>query len=732
MNSSELKDIGIKSCTDMYEQVSFLQENIDPKDSNVSTVINDIKYKRPCGDYWEIGLFMRLQDADRVRIRIIGKTGKVLKEFDFRDVRFDEYDEIAKTIRAYVSDDLNELFLNCDTNQVKIVSDMKWLIELTRNMFEDYGQRIGYPKRAPHFTDKDYTFPRYSDNRQPTQQQRDSVHTILNSEMAYIWGAPGTGKTQMVLSTAILAHIKKGGRVAIIAPTNNSLEQVLMGVMKVISSDDPEGKYIVPERDIIRLGIPTHKFIQDYKCICEDKAIAKKIREIDEQLKNLDQVQLASTAEFSTYSIDTIKDLIRKRDEAKNQYMIDQINTELDSSIDSIKNMFEPYDSLRGIIDDVTHLNISNRIGYIETQIDLIDKSRLRNETYAAMDGEQIREKRRALLEERGDCERNETKNKIKTVKIMAMTPYILMARRRMLFDEGGITQVDQIFIDEVGYSNLMQTLPVFMCGPPVAMLGDHMQLPPVCEIDSEVLSNYCTEPIEDDYMKYGFMWDQSILNVERYLSGTIDECIAAYVGDCDPMFGVTKRCDLTESHRFSDNLAKILDKCVYMNGIKGIGEDPVKIECIDVVNDVPRDSRKNPKEVDAVADYIERKKNELDDFVILTPYSEQKVALINRLPKLKDCIMTIHSSQGREWNTVIISISDDGQVGGKDVQLRFTSSTDKLCQGLKLMNTAVSRAKKKIVLVCNYEFWKERSDKEKELLAKLVEAAEIESKWSC
>ena len=49
------------------------------------------------------------------------------------------------------------------------------------------------------------------------------------------------------------------------------------------------------------------------------------------------------------------------------------------------------------------------------------------------------------------------------------------------------------------------------------------------------------------------------------------------------------------------------------------------------------------------------------EDFAILTPYSRQIRVLKEKMPQYKDTrILTVHKSQGREWDTVILSVYDN------------------------------------------------------------------------
>ncbi|MBR4217291.1 MAG: hypothetical protein IKR87_06125, partial [Candidatus Methanomethylophilaceae archaeon] len=53
-------------------------------------------------------------------------------------------------------------------------------------------------------------------------------------------------------------------------------------------------------------------------------------------------------------------------------------------------------------------------------------------------------------------------------------------------------------------------------------------------------------------------------------------------------------------------------------------------------------------------------------------------------------------------------------------VPFRFTSSSTEM--GLKIVNTAVSRARRRLVLVCDKEFW---TSKGNELIGRIAEESE-------
>ena len=88
------------------------------------------------------------------------------------------------------------------------------------------------------------------------------------------------------------------------------------------------------------------------------------------------------------------------------------------------------------------------------------------------------------------------------------------------------------------------------------------------------------------------------------------------------------------------------------------------------------------------------------EDYIILAPYNIQIKRLKSILPSEKQNILTVHRSQGMEWDTVILSVSDTESA-------YFVNS--KLQIGSQVLTTALSRAKSRLVIVCDVDFWKKQ-----------------------
>ena len=88
---------------------------------------------------------------------------------------------------------------------------------------------------------------------------------------------------------------------------------------------------------------------------------------------------------------------------------------------------------------------------------------------------------------------------------------------------------------------------------------------------------------------------------------------------------------------------------------------------------------------------------------MVLAPYNKQMYLLWNTMPDLREEIMNIHRSQGMEWDTVILTVCDNyDEIPSRSRNLLQFTSTVGSAMGPKVINTAVSRARRRLVLVCD------------------------------
>lgn len=256
------------------------------------------------------------------------------------------------------------------------------------------------------------------------------------------------------------------------------------------------------------------------------------------------------------------------------------------------------------------------------------------------------------------------------------------------------LSDICHLFVDEAAYCPLIKAGVLFSFGIPVALCGDHMQLPPICEIDRNGILN---KKEHHDI----FLWDMSALYFTEIFRSDIcfDDLHSMYVEELSPSFENINVSFLKKTFRFGTQLAAVLDKYIYKNGFHGNDGVVTKIEIIDAPrNTNEKDLRESHSELQAIKQYLET--HNPQDYVILAPYKKQCSLIEKELDLPQGTVNTIHAAQGREWDTVIISVTDSHRKF-------FMSSNIKKSNGLKIVNTAVSRAKKKLVLVLDYEMWK-------------------------
>lgn len=113
---------------------------------------------------------------------------------------------------------------------ILVGSDLKFLVQRLEGWYWANGSQLMIPTACPDLgapTD-------YLPECKPSEEQKRAIEAIFSNPFTYVWGAPGSGKTQFVLAYAIMHYIRNNKRVVICAPTNNAVEQILRGVLAMI------------------------------------------------------------------------------------------------------------------------------------------------------------------------------------------------------------------------------------------------------------------------------------------------------------------------------------------------------------------------------------------------------------------------------------------------------------------------------------------------------------------
>ena len=497
-----------------------------------------------------------------------------------------------------------------------------------------------------------------------SESQADAGVFCLSSGFSYIWGAPGTGKTKYVLTNAVYSLFAAGKKVVITAPTNNAVEQALGAVIEYF---DQKG---IDRENILRLGAPSKAFADKYPEVLEIRGVSQLVSAITKQKELLEDV-----VKFKTER-ETMSEVV-----AALEIKIGRNDALSGAAKDMLKNMESEFD----------------------------EKEKL----YAAYDGAGIDALKKQIEELNGqltESESQSTDGRINTLSIIGCTidGYIGAFSTSADGNVVGNAFADHIFLDEAGYCSLAKAATLFSSGMPVTFLGDHFQLPPVCEIDDDLIAG-------DEY-KEVFVWAQSALYLADLITDGAETEYVRYIKKMPPTFKNMPKANLTETYRFGANLLDILCKGVYRTELKScVDKSGIVIEVINAPKRTLTDKKRaNPDEAEAIKEYLRKNFLHLDSVAVLAPYKNQ-VSLLRKscYRYVGDNILTVHGSQGREWDTVILSVCDT-------TDKYFTDSNNPRSNGRLILNTAVSRVKRKLILVCDEYYWSRQSG---QLLCEIIKS---------
>ena len=763
-------------------------------------------------EYWlKLEQKPKLTDALLIGIKTIKKT----IEYSSEEIYPAVFDQKQCRLKVVLSNDCLHVFDHRDPADIVVYSDLRFLIRRVEAWYQKHGDLIKLPDGKRIVKEADYS--RLS--KKPSPDQTEAIEGVLSNPFSYVWGAPGTGKTQFVLARAVLAYIQSGKKVLVTAPTNNAVEQTLYGMIPVL-----EEAGIDYNRQIVRLGMASTDFRDKYPQICEDSSNSKIIMETKDKIASLElQLNEINDEEsiFNEYQkfhqnmvryqetgqkialltkklkesktqIDSIQnslqqvlktheaketelkecensrkfyhaqaqnalsnlssplhkfflrykresekanadsllekerhyekqcDLLRveiekahhESEQLRNQLISEK--TVFEKSVSELANVFKPTSNLFSIAKSIQETSLDNHLKQIENTFKSIgEKLIFEEEKYAFIKHkspddfekkkDQLSDQIKLLEDKISKLELSDSAKNINDCSVVACTIDTCLNRlEKMKF-------FDHVFLDEAGYSPLIKAVSLTTFGNRMTFLGDHMQLPPVCEVSDREL--------QTDELRLVALWAQSALYTETVFKDTPERICLAYLSKIMPIpSSQMRKYALNNSFRFGTSLAAVLADEVYNPFFKGNDGCDTTIYYVDAPK-LMATKCENQSECDAIEKILQRKKEWRDSTVIIAPYRKQvdllkQMARKNHFPL--DNVLTIHRSQGREWDHVILSVTDTQD-------MFFTDSLNLRSDGKKIINTAVSRAKKSLVIVCDCAYW---TNQKKQLIAKLLSVA--------
>ena len=580
----------------------------------------------------KIALAERLCQIECIFFRVL-TTGS-----DFGDtVKVQSYDWHKNILYIVPDDKIIWEFRNLNAYDLAVVSDFKFLVKRTRQWYIEFGSNIQMPDNTQTIAAQLFGPNKTSfiEGCEPSDEQRYALSSVLTSPFSYVWGPPGSGKTQFVLAYAVMHYIRQNQMVLICAPTNNALEQMLRGIIAMTDKTTD-----IPRKCILRLGTPSAAFAKQYPEVCPEGELLLEIRKYEAQIELLRRV---SGWEFP-------------KDGPENRLLSALFKME--------------YAAL-------TQEEINTLLCRYESELEL-------------------------LLQKYGKQDEGHEK-----LLVVACTLDRLMAG----MDTYIYARIaSHLFLDEAGYASLVKALPLFAYRSPVTFLGDHMQLSPVCEWQT-----WESDPDNRSML----LWVESAIRADAYFAApTLQSVYDNYKQEKYPVSKYAPRlASLTQTYRFSQDLAAMLNAHIYRNGFRAANmSGNIRITVLDAPRRLDLERRTSSAEAETIQAYLNKNRERLGHYVVIAPYRAQIEMLGKRLPdeRREFRIMTVHKCQGQEWDTVLFSIVDTADKW-------FADSQNKRSKGRNLINTAISRVKKHLIIICDRAYWEGQSD---QLIGEIVRYA--------
>lgn len=722
MNSRSIQRFCING-TEAY--LDFLEEN--NRGLQKIGVMNKDTVPEMLRPTFKLTLSERLFDPDSIAIEIC-PPGQIYGPDYFKVA---EYDADAKTLIVEVVNPAMPLDV-ARIQGLRVISDLRFLVRNVMQWYSANGRGLRCPEKAPEEAEAPATDEQEQTHVRLESCQQEAVKTCLNSPLTYVWGPPGTGKTKHVLAQAALSMLLRGKRVGIFAPTNNALEQAVAAAIRAAETAG------MSMESILRVGHPSAKFARDYPEVCEVLGLQRRLCELRDQISVYEKVldfrrgkTVLNSIAMLNDELGRVRDLLTKRNVAYQEVArlsrsllvrafhvgngrvwalkadLEHLESEINGRFAMIKQHKTASPRLNAIVQGADFTNLDKAAAAISeleqgTQQAMALNKALADD-YAGQSDADIALLITGAQEQAATLRAQDVMERVKAVSLVGMTLDCFIGR----FSDVRLP-LDHIFLDEAGYAPVVKALTLCRDNIPVTLIGDHMQLGPVCEMDDD---NRAAAPAPA-----AVIWRKSALYLDEFFEAVDDAALVAQLRlPGTPRLHSFARADLTKTFRFGQNLANILARHAY-NGLALVSareNQQLKIVVLDAVpSGAQSPDRKNGAEVQVIRAFLDAQVDldwdPEDSIAILAPYKGQVALLGQALPdaRRQGRIMTIHKSQGREWDTVIISIVD-----GHFNHPWFTNSLTPQSGGLQVINTAISRARKRLVIACDEGYWKNRQN---------------------
>ena len=227
----------------------------------------------------------------------------------------------------------------------------------------------------------------------------------------------------------------------------------------------------------------------------------------------------------------------------------------------------------------------------------------------------------------------------------------------------------DYIIMDEASQVDIKTGALALSCAANAVIVGDDKQLPNVISQEEVMALNAIRSTYDAD---------------ERYNAVT-----HSFLQSCVEVFKEAPSTLLREHYRCHPRIIDFCNQRFYDNELLTMTSDKREEKVLQVIRTVPGNHARghfNQREIDVIAKEILPGSEEMGSIGIITPYRLQADEINKALGQ--DIASTVHKYQGRECDTIIMSMVDNQPTPFSDDP--------------NLLNVAISRAKKHLCVVTN------------------------------
>lgn len=552
------------------------------------------------------------------------------------------------------------------------------------------------------------------------KSQRQAINNAFKYDISLIQGPPGTGKTQTILNIIANAIIRRK-TIAVVSNNNTATKNVQEKLEKYgfafltaflgnkdnldaffetdlpVSNEIKEwalpDEYLKKHADIIFNSLKNIDLSQSYKekeielgKYIDELQIEKAINDAEYQLNEKDISEDLKQLHFTTTRLLSLKAALDLLSEEKFNRFFTKVRFLFKYGIFNLPQFFP---NKNDALDYLDHKYYDIKIS--ELQNELVEVKNYLQENNVAVIEKKMEESSLILFKHftfksiekhigisfgRKDFRRNFD-------SFVKRYPIMLNTTQALLSSTGTNCRYDYVIIDESSQVSLTTAAVAISIAKNVVLVGDSMQLPHIVKTGhrKELMEIFATSNLKKAYS----YTDNNILESFKELyKGTIKSTLLREHYRCDPH--IINFCN----KRFYDNQLLIQTRHVDNSGVEIISTKAhSELE------------RANERQVCVIEEEV-LPNLAYNHIGIIAPYNNQVDLLKARLKRDDIKIETIHSFQGQENDVIILStVSDRVKFSEDDEFVDFLNDP-------KLLNVAISRAKKKLVMVISEDLMKQ------------------------